>query len=625
MSSREEDLTLKLLVDASEASKLEDVAKTTGKIDGTTATVTAVVDDKASAPLGDVKDTAQQLDGEQVSIPVEATGAAEAATAVDGVGDAVESNVAKARRLWPEMFTGVDQLKQDYTELTGEVVRSGDETEAALRKPGAAAKQSGGEITNMTGNAAQDLAGLAGASGTAAQGIGNIAQKAIEAVSAFGGMAAVTGIGAVVGVALVGMQKAAEKTKRAIADIGDAMKDLGKVSDAQVLETFNRMVLDTVKGSKNLNDVLKDLAETQPENARRTLALMDATEGYDKVANILREDLATADAERAQQKQTNIDYADSTTAMADASKDSAEQAQAQADAMEAARQAAQDQSDAMRSAADATFALHDQQQRFQETLDKLPDKLTAAGGELLAVRAALDDVATSAGGVADAQVRMADETAKATGKTLTATEKLDIWNQSMLTQASTVNGPARDAILNYIGTVNDIPPDKLTEISALIDQGKLDEAQAKLDEASKNRSTTVTATANTKPAEDAINTTINKDRDPIVLAVQVALGNAQKKISGFVTGNSGTVNANASGTALPVPAGVTTEGDDGLLRTESPTVPITIGPVSGPRAAGTAVTNNTIIVNVPRGYRELDAATASHRVAQRSGRLYARR
>jgi hypothetical protein len=63
----------------------------------------------------------------------------------------------------------------------------------------------------------------------------------------------------------------------------------------------------------------------------------------------------------------------------------------------------------------------------------------------------------------------------------------------------------RDAVLDYIGQVNGIPPEKVSEIRALIEEGKIDEANAMLDEASRTRDAAIQAEALTAQAESDLN------------------------------------------------------------------------------------------------------------------------
>jgi hypothetical protein len=191
-----------------------------------------------------------------------------------------------------------------------------------------------------------------------------------------------------------------------------------------------------------------------------------------------------------------------------AAQERAEQAaQDAADALRDEATALQEQADAMRGSVDAGFALRDSQRdaavQFVETNTVAQEQ----AGDMEAMAAAMDDAAQAAISVADNEVRVAGETAKAAGQTQTASEASSVYNRSLLQQAASTDGPARSAILNYIGAVNGIPPEKLTDIVALIAQGKIAEAEAILNSTSRRRESEVRAEANTAQAEREINYT----------------------------------------------------------------------------------------------------------------------
>jgi hypothetical protein len=165
----------------------------------------------------------------------------------------------------------------------------------------------------------------------------------------------------------------------------------------------------------------------------------------------------------------------------------------------------QEQIDAQRAAADSAFALRDAEDDLVEKINGANEAMKEADGDLRKVRAVLDDVAQSSGDVADAAVRIWEEQSKANGTTLTATQKQDLWNRSMVQSASTLDGPMRDAVLDYIANVNGIPPEKLSEIKALLDDGKVAEAEAALNGVSRTRDTAVKAEALTAQAEIDLN------------------------------------------------------------------------------------------------------------------------
>lgn len=160
-----------------------------------------------------------------------------------------------------------------------------------------------------------------------------------------------------------------------------------------------------------------------------------------------------------------------------------------------------DQITAARDAADSTYALRDSTDSYHAYLAELDKKIGEAKGNQDALNAVYREGTTDAASIADATVRVFDETARAAGTALTATEKQDLWNQSMLTTVATQSGPLRQSTLDYIAAVNGIPPDKATYIQALIDQGKLDEANKLLADASTTRHTAIVADADTAQAE----------------------------------------------------------------------------------------------------------------------------
>jgi len=160
---------------------------------------------------------------------------------------------------------------------------------------------------------------------------------------------------------------------------------------------------------------------------------------------------------------------------------------------------------AQRRSADSAINAREAQFDFRDELAAANEEL--AEGELTLEEAARlgDELALSAGRMSDAQVQLAIDTATARGETTTATQQQDIWNDAMIRQAATADGPLRDAILAYIGDVNDVPPEKLSEISALIDEGSLEEANRLLDETSETRRAAIIADSSTADAEAALN------------------------------------------------------------------------------------------------------------------------
>ena len=152
---------------------------------------------------------------------------------------------------------------------------------------------------------------------------------------------------------------------------------------------------------------------------------------------------------------------------------------------------------------------------------------------------------------------------------------------------------AKEATIDYIEAVEELPPDVKTRLQVDVDQGSADHARAVLDALTTGRTVD-----------------IGIDLHP--------QGSGRFKVVPAARGSKG------------VPGGMTLVGEDGpeLLRLPTGTQVFPnqktreiLGMQNGTEAISTLV-NQTTIVNVPRGYRQLDAASAAHRVARRSGRLY---
>jgi hypothetical protein len=274
----------------------------------------------------------------------------------------------------------------------------------------------------------------------------------------------------------------------------------------------------------------------------------------------------------------------------------------------------QEQADALNEQVDAATTAADAQRDENKALEDFADVLGDA-------KASTDDVVDSAIDLAKSHKDTAEAQAKATGQTITATQKLDAQNDALLDTAATANGPARQGILNYVGTVNQIPPEKLTEIQAAIDAGDLDTAKRLLAEASAPRTAAINADANTAAAERELDL-LTKDR---IVKISPVFGTTTRYDRGGRVGPDGAVAAERRPEFIRLPGGET-----GLL-TEPAFVPPGTQVTSGAEterilrdhAAATSVTN--VSINLPRGTRPEDAVRAADRYARRNGRTHAPR
>jgi hypothetical protein len=153
--------------------------------------------------------------------------------------------------------------------------------------------------------------------------------------------------------------------------------------------------------------------------------------------------------------------------------------------------AALEVSGAFRSAADIGLDLQEAQQQVM---------VTAGDAD-----ATLIDLTKSVSRAADLERDLADANAEASGATLSHTQRLDTHNGSLLRQASQLQGPQRRAILDYIGQINGIPEERVSEIEAELNRGSVSNAEGVLNRTSRAREQTTTADARTGSAESALN------------------------------------------------------------------------------------------------------------------------
>lgn len=285
----------------------------------------------------------------------------------------------------------------------------------------------------------------------------------------------------------------------------------------------------------------------------------------------------------------------------------------------------QEQADALNEQVDAATTAADAQRDENEQLATFSDLLGDA-------EASTGDVTDAAIDLAKAHQQTADAQAKATGQTITATQKLDSLNDGLLNTAATARGPARQGILDYIGSVNQIPPEKMTEIQAAIDAGDLDTAKRLLNEASAPRTAAIQADANTAAANSELNNTANPNGRPRIANITPVIGqiaNAGRLTAGIgkyggTAGPGGMIAGEAGPEFIRLPGG------QQLLLNETAWVP------PGSQVTSVAATERilreretsgpvNVSINMPRGTRPEDAVRAADRYARRNGKAHARR
>jgi hypothetical protein len=257
--------------------------------------------------------------------------------------------------------------------------------------------------------------------------------------------------------------------------------------------------------------------------------------------------------------------------------------QDQAEAHREAAEASGEQADALLSANEVFYAQQEALRGVGEAVanyDETVADATATDSDRIA---ALQDVAKAADELAQTEVDAARQTRATEGATLSYTEALDIQNRSLINQAGQMEGPTRQALVNHIARLNNIPPEVVSDILALIDQGKIDEAEQLLADTSRTRTATVKADNDDQALRNTESELewLSRDRDAWIRVHQQA-------VSGF---------------GAMFGAGV------GMAPSMAPAV-------AAPAAAG----GDTYNLNLPRGTRVTDTVRALDRHARRNGR-----
>jgi hypothetical protein len=163
-------------------------------------------------------------------------------------------------------------------------------------------------------------------------------------------------------------------------------------------------------------------------------------------------------------------------------------------ALEESAQAHKDQAEAVSGAADAWLdqraAVRDAEAAvddYHDAMQPVEDDTRTATQVTRDQEEALDRVVESYVRVADGAVEQEKQTRAATGATLSDVDALGIHNQSLLTQAGTLQGAEKQALLEHTLRINGIPEERITTIFTDNDPNDLAQVEAELDNASRTR------------------------------------------------------------------------------------------------------------------------------------------
>ena len=500
------------LNDKDAKSKIKDLTKEIGNTEGALEDTESAGKTMAKAISRAADDTIDEID--KTKAAVDALDAALAGTDYDSaqavsdlkkLGLTAEEIEADAKEL-------ADALKKAGTVETHAVQQGFKDVDQALGSTRDEAARTHSTVANFVGNSVEELPGISGALGPAITGFGQLAEGAAEGeigikqlVGAGAGFAAMSFVLDKVQSNFTRIAEAKAWKKEQVEAYTDALKDADSVAEAVAdkLRDAEELTFSFGDGLLEL-DLLPQVAKAGLDVEHFSALVAGGEDTIQSWAEAQREAGNDTEAVNAvvlaatQETQFLSEAQQGAAANAEFFGKSEEEVAAAIDEVTAALEEnigkLEDQLDAQLGAADASYALEKAQFDLTDTVIKASEVFATAEAGSQEYREAELDVIDAANGVAQAEVRKAEETAKAEGKTLSAKDRVDEMNTSLLNQAATLNGPARDALIEHIGQVNNIPASKMTEINAAIAAGNIEEAQRLIDEVSKPVSTALKIT-----------------------------------------------------------------------------------------------------------------------------------
>lgn len=316
---------------------------------------------------------------------------------------------------------------------------------------------------------------------------------------------------------------------------------------------------------------------------------------------------------------------------ADAARDSVDEYAAAQDeavaAAEAMADAAHDEADAITAAADARRAAADSwygvikaQNDVADATAKVATTLEESGDGSAEYQEALIDATLQTAALGDAQVQLATDVAAQNGEQLAASESTSVWNRAMLDAASTASGPLQQSIVDYIAQVNGIPPEKVSDILANLDEEGVESASKELDDASATRESQIRAEAITSDADRELDAVANEYRVATIYGDVTIRRNVRwDQDSGSFVPTYGRAASSAPNLASPLAAPASTRARAAASSAQSyltagttATVPITL---EAQRSPSTSVT-----VNLPRAAEARDVVRVLDRWVRVNGR-----
>lgn len=257
---------------------------------------------------------------------------------------------------------------------------------------------------------------------------------------------------------------------------------------------------------KSASEALALFAQTNLEAAKRALETGAANQVSAETANLLAQAIRDEEAARAQAARTAEEYGETVLGATDATKAATQAAldynqtgvewvstnqkvtgslkplwaefYKGKEAVDSNAESVRSWYDVMLSSVDATFALHDAEDALTEQIARSTEEIANADGNLRLVQQAMDSAAEAALELAQRQIDVAEQAAAVQGATLSEADAHAIRNQSLIDSTNIMEGPLRDAVINTIMRLNDIPESRRTDVLIALADGSLSPEEA---------------------------------------------------------------------------------------------------------------------------------------------------
>lgn len=413
-----------------------------------------VAKDEASEVVDDLAKKVDDLESDDVEVDVDADVAA-AVAAFDEVKFAADVAKDAAEKL-DAMKVDIEVEVDAKTDDLDTIKTKADNVEGSGR---AASTAIGG-----LGNTVSELPGIGGL-GAMAESMGQLAEGALEGEISVGELAATAGGLAVVGLAAKAITGHMEKMAAAKAFNADQVKEWSNAlrEGETLLGAINEELQTTGKlefqGFTDVVDVVPLLAKAGLTIDDWTAAVEGNEQAQKDLLTVMRGSIgdgeAMVDVMFALGNATN-NYNEAEIARANVLKVSSREQGKSTDAVVKAAQAAADHAAALGLAAGKTAELEAANKKLRGDLNNREAYLN--------IQQSFDDLAL-------AGQQAMEDVAAGTVSAEEATRKFELQQIA-----------AKEEVQAYIDRIGEIPPDKETQINALIDQGRFDEAEVMLEE-----------------------------------------------------------------------------------------------------------------------------------------------